>query len=339
MKKIFVLSTLLAMALALSLAVIGCATTAGSGERPVSITWTEARPFGVPNNPDDNNIFRFVSYGGGKFFATRNNDARLVSSDDGVTWTEVADNPFSSGGGIVGYGGGKFVAGRGNTSYSADGVTWTRLDNNATGGPWVSCIAYGNGTFVAGADWSTTACSTDGVTWTRSSSSVDVHRAIAYGSGKFVAVGSGQNWDTGEWLNDGKMAYSVDGATWTAIEQSIFSDTPVLDIAYGGGKFVAVGADGTMAYSADGVTWTALEGSFGDGRNQYTSVASIAYGAGVFVAAWLDGKMAYSTDGITWKALADVPSSNRGICDIAYGGGRFVIVLGEDKIAYSNLQE
>jgi hypothetical protein len=324
--------------IALVAAIAGCATNSG---RVRNITWTEVRPFGVPNNPDDNNIFWNVAYGGGKFFATRNNDARLVYSEDGITWTEAAPSPFSRGGrGVVGYGGGKFVAARGDTSYSADGLTWTRLANNATGGPWASCIAYGNGTFVVGADWSTIAYSTDGVTWTGSSSSVDVHRAIAYGSGKFVAVGSGQNWDTGEWLQDGRMAYSADGATWTEIKQSIFAETPILDIAYGGGKFVAVGADGKMAYSANGITWTALQdSSFGDGRNPYTSVANIAYGGGMFAAVWLNGKMAYSTNGINWRAAEDVPSSNRGIFDIAYGNGRFVIVLGEDKIAYSNLQE
>jgi hypothetical protein len=46
---------------ALGLAFVACANsggtaTGGGGERP-GLTWTEVRPFGVLNNPDDNNIF------------------------------------------------------------------------------------------------------------------------------------------------------------------------------------------------------------------------------------------------------------------------------------------
>ena len=64
--------------------------------------------------------------------------------------------------------------------------------------------------------------------------------AIAYGNGKFVAGDS-----------SGKMAYSADGITWTAVTDSKFGTTTITGIAYGGGKFVAVGDDGKMAWSAD----------------------------------------------------------------------------------------
>ncbi|GHV94999.1 hypothetical protein AGMMS50293_13190 [Spirochaetia bacterium] len=54
--------------------------------------------------------------------------------------------------------------------------------------------------------------------------------SIAYGNGKFVAVGE-----------RGKMAYSPDGISWTAVTTSIFDTNRIYGIAYGGGKFVAVG--------------------------------------------------------------------------------------------------
>ena len=84
--------------------------------------------------------------------------------------------------------------------------------------------------------------------WTAAANSPfdDAINAIAYGGGRFVAVG-----------HDGKMAYSTDGATWTAVSNSRFGDDTIWDIAYGNNRWVAVGY-GKMAYSSDGVSWTAV---------------------------------------------------------------------------------
>ena len=63
---------------------------------------------------------------------------------------------------------------------------------------------------------------------------------IAYGNNRFVAVG-----------NRGKMAYSANGASWTAVEDSKFGAgySPINAIAYGNNRFVAVGLYGNMAYA------------------------------------------------------------------------------------------
>jgi hypothetical protein len=44
----------------------------------------------------------------------------------------------------------------------------------------------------------------------------------------------------------GRVACSTDGATWTEVGDTKFG--VVLSIAYGGGKFVAVGDEGKAAY-------------------------------------------------------------------------------------------
>lgn len=49
--------------------------------------------------------------------------------------------------------------------------------------------------------------------------------------------------------NDGKMAHSVNGETWNIIENSAFGTTQINGIAFGDGKFVAVGNGGKIAYS------------------------------------------------------------------------------------------
>jgi hypothetical protein len=64
--------------------------------------------------------------------------------------------------------------------------------------------------------------------------------AVAWGGGRFVAVS-----------NKGKMAYSTDGASWTAVSNSVLASLDgngaIEAIAYGNGRFIAVGWDG-MAY-------------------------------------------------------------------------------------------
>jgi hypothetical protein len=148
---------------------------------------------------------------------------------------------------------------------------------------------------------------------------------IAYGGNKFVAVG-----------NQGKIAYSSDGITWTAVANSTFSSTSSIGpIAYGNGRFVAVrgGGYGNIAYSDDGINWTVVSIPSG-------SWYAIAYGSNRFVIAGGEGKMAYSTDGTAtaWTAVADskLGTSDNKVNDIAYGNNRFVAVGDKGKMAYSS---
>jgi len=169
-------------------------------------------------------------------------------------------------------------------------------------------------------------------------------RAIAYGNGKFVAGGE-----------EGKMAYSTDGITWTAVTDSTIWDlvenkktykTSINAIAYGDGKFVAGGGYGKMAYSTNGVTWTEVDvtsifGSYGN-----LSINAIAYGDGKFVAGAKGGDsvMAFSSNGINWTAVAydsiwefvfiDVIFRSH-INAIAYGDGKFVAGGSGCKMAIS----
>jgi hypothetical protein len=214
-------------------------------------------------------------------------------------WTAVARLPFRyiSIKGIA-WGNDKFVAvGRtdnleGKISYSSDGVTWAGVND--------SSIFSGTG---------------------------DIN-AVAYGGGKFVAVGWGNN--------GGKIAYSSDGVTWTAVSDSTFGNSQIEAVAWGNNKFVAIGGYNDMAYSSDGVTWTAVgvssifSGTSGE-------IHAIAYGGGMFVAIGrsgnssnLNGIIATSTDGISWTAVTTTALHPEGspypatIEAIAWGNGIFV---------------
>jgi len=152
-------------------------------------------------------------------------------------------------------------------------------------------------------------------------------KGIAYGNGKYVAVG-----------DDGKMATSTDGVTWTAVRDTKFGQSYIRAVAFGNNRFVAGGSD-SLAYSTDGVTWTAVIAKpsdyIGDGldagsakRPFFADAYVIIYVGGKFIAGCAIGRMAVSTDGITWTA---VPRENTdfGVANIraiAYGNGKFVAV-------------
>ena len=277
-------------------------------------TWT------AYNNAFTRQGVNAICYGNGRFVAGTS-EGTLASSTDGITWTQSASKPFgtdTSGNSAVyavAYGNGRFVAAgkpQGNVAYSEDdGETWVAVADSVFGAGIYS-LAWGGGRFVAGGYGGKMATSTDGKTWTAVKDSTFGSGAesgiygIAYGNGRFVTVGRS------------KMATSTDGETWTAIQG--VGNIQMVNIAWGGGRFVALGvlgSGGRTAHSTDGITWT-----FADSD---TAFFGIAYGGGKFVAGG-GGKMVYSTDGEKWTAVSNSTFVGTGgaISKIAYGGGKFI---------------
>jgi hypothetical protein len=145
--------------------------------------------------------------------------------------------------------------------------------------------------------------------------------SLAYGGGRFVAVGSEAELIGDTWGDSWGVIYvSQDGATWTRAATDL--PTPVWDISYGNGRFVALGSDiqngsgaATMfsrAYVSDeGEHWTTV-----DLVEPLISVHA-AFGAGLFIAA---GETAHwrSVDGVSWTAFGP-PSGISGGVDFADG--------------------
>jgi hypothetical protein len=335
----------------------------GSSTSPLSIVigdmiWTAVT---------DSTISQFseivaVVYGGGKFVAG-GGSGKMAYSEDGVTWTSVADSKFGTSYiNAITYGDGRFVAvgGSGKIAYSDNGVIWTAVadstfpatytstigDYNSTFPYSISAIAYGDGRFVAGGQDGKTAYSDGGESWTAVSSKFRSYiRGIAYGStlsagGRFVAVGGGAMVDS----RDG-------GETWYGeFYPSAFDTSDIRAIAYGStgstNKFVAVGSGGKIAYStSDGMNWTPVaDSTFGTSTSDGTAfIQAVAYGStgstNRFVAVGNAGKMAYSGDGINWTAVSDSGFGTSRILAIAYGGGRWVAVGEYGKMAYCVLPE
>jgi len=300
---------------------------------------------------------------------TRDNCNHTQTGAPPTTWTAVTQNALIQNIGGITYGNNRFIAFSGaNMAWSQNGETWTAVNSlfNIFGFDNIQGITYGNDRFVAVGGSGIMAWSTNGTTWTAvtaGTGTIDITdpgnstfgansiRGITYGNDRFVAVGQ-----------QGRMAWSTNGETWTAVTggtgtgsgnladpgNSTFGANQINGIAFGNGTFVAVGNSGRMAWSTDGVTWTAVTAA----DNTFNvlnsnAIRGITYGNGRFVAIGQHGRMAWSTNGTTWTAvtpgtgtatITDPGNSTfgqNGINGITYGNGRFVAAGDNGRMAWS----
>ena len=206
---------------------------------------------------------RWVAVGDGGIFD---------STSDGATWTASS---VTSGLQDVAYGDGssdtKWVAvSQSADSYrSADGVNWTLLNLNSVldlvNDGWMQSICFGNDTWVsvglAGNIYYATDPSSD-TNWTRVTygGSSDL-TGVSYGNGRFIAVGQGTN----GWNGESPILIvsgTDDPSSWSEKTlQSEFTSVsrPLGDIAYGNGRWSALGNGGDHLLSTDdGATWSVI---------------------------------------------------------------------------------
>lgn len=163
-------------------------------------------------------------------------------SDDGVVWTPTASVPVTAvAGGDSAFVG---VGPRGAVWVSADGESWQ------TPGIDPQAVASNGSSYAVLASGAAVFWSRDGRGWERltHSSTAWLRRLIAWPGG-YMALGNNEGGEL-----RGVAMLSPDGRVWGA-------EVPVplpyaVDVAFGGGTFVAVGTDGTIAASSDGTTWS-----------------------------------------------------------------------------------
>lgn len=203
----------------------------------------------------------------------------------------------------------------------AGATTWTTITTSNTT-VWAqattplntTCAGQGGGRIVlldsvGGAALSTTAAAS----WSTSavSASISCH-AIAYGGGRFCAVGQGTGTAT---LTDGSTSWVYNAA---ALTQNRSWD----GVGYGNGLFVAVVGDSInriVASSPDCVTWTeALTGSGAITRR------TVVWNGAVFALAGDHQAMDWSTTGASWTYV------DSGIVSNGYSGaaaGTLMLIL------------
>ena len=124
--------------------------------------------------------------------------------------------------------------------------------------------------------------------------------------------------------------------TWTARPQSP-KQHELLDMAYGAGRYVAVGDYGIIRVSTDGESWTTQT----DGLFQSNSLSGIIYAKNQFVTVGTNGRVMTSANGLSWTT--QVSGTNEALLAIAYGGGKFVavgwngvIITSTDGVTWTN---
>jgi len=189
--------------------------------------------------------------------------------------------------------------------------TWTDHAPLPIGGG--NAVAYGNGRFVA-VGYGGVATSSDGHTWTGGTIDSQTWSGVAFGGIQFVTIGSGSS----------EVESSYDGLSW--VPHVLPSTQSWSSVAYGGGRFVAIafgssGVPATTAFSTDGANWS-TGGNLPN--NNLNNWACVTYGNGVFLAVGpAETVVATSPDGVTWTPHT---VSSPGWTSVTYGGSHFVAV-------------
>jgi hypothetical protein len=142
----------------------------------------------------------------------------------------------------------------------------------------------------------------------------DTMQNLCFGSGKFVAVGSG-----------GVIHTSSDGQLWDDGQRPVLFTLNRL--IYANGQFLAVGNHGTIVTSTNGLNWIPqTSGTTND-------LLAVTYGNGLYVAAGIAGRVAISTNGLAWS-LASAGTSD--LNWITFGNGLFMVQAKSATTAYGN---
>jgi hypothetical protein len=173
-------------------------------------------------------------------------------------------------------------------------------------------VKFVNNKFMAVGEKGALAISDNGELWGRMNSGIeDTLKGVAYGNGKYIAVGYSKD--------DHGVIYGSDvGVDWSRL--ATIYDYQLTDIIYENGKFVAVGQGGKIVTSSDGMTWEVRKAI-----GIQSLMHSITHGNGTYVAVGAEGRIASSPDGENWIARGPVVDT---LQDIAYGNGIFVAVGG-----------
>lgn len=191
--------------------------------------------------------------------------------------------------------------------------------------------------------------------------------SVAYGNGKFVAVGDTRDFTS----NAANKIYSTDGINWNKSAGATSTFDTYDSIVYGNGKFLTSSYSfGDILVSSDGYSWNlayeslvAGEGhkvfvngkfviplkgrtlmltdgySWDKNSNNITFVPnSVCYGNGKYVVVGDSGNLAYSTDGIVWtniKMKNGFIQDSTTLNNICYTNGTYVVVGDDGNVRYS----
>lgn len=131
------------------------------------------------------------------------------------------------------------VGDRGAALSSTDGVIWTTNRAIASSSSYYKSVAYGNGRFVAvGEGTETVMVSTNALSWQPYLPSEEALDQVEFAEGRFMAVG-----------DNGLIWRSTNGVDWLSEPSPTL--TRLRDVTFGAGSWVTVGNNDTILQSGD----------------------------------------------------------------------------------------
>lgn len=257
-----------------------------------------------------------ATFGDG-IFVTVGNEGMAQITSDVVVWQEVNTGTAERLRGVA-YGAGLFVAvgNKGVIVRSSDAVTWlssqeAKTDLSAYSRPKLLGLASGGGRSIAVGDDGMFLLSTNGLAWSSHQLDNQPLYGVAFGAGKFVAVGQS------------RVYVSSVPPIWKRLANM---DQPFRRVRFLNGNFIAVGAGGVIMTSPDGETWTRKT------NGDTSELRDIAFGNGQYVIAGFGGTLLSSADLVTWERFNSGNGAN--LYGVAFGNGLFVAV--GDGIAWGS---
>ena len=279
----------------------------GRSDAPPAPGWTR----GYEARPVD---FYRVAYGTNGFVVA--DSTRYFTTADGVSWKPHYSPETAPAWPYLAFGNGRYVAVGwfGQTAVSTDGVQWRQPAGRQV---WLNRVLFRGGRYVAvGRDGQRRGflmTSTDGKDWEcQTVEGVGELRDVAYTPRLYVAAGDG-------------ILTSTDGRTW--VRRVAPAGDPLdyyAGVAYGNGRFVAVGNTRDVLTSPDGLTWTRHS------NREISALAGLAFGNGQFVA-FGPGLPEFFTseDGVKWEKHP-LPAGYS-LWNVAYGAGAFVFIAHDGR--------
>ena len=207
-------------------------------------------------------------------------------------------------------------------------ANWTRCAAGATSSDFFG-VTYADGRFIAVGTSGAIFVSGDAEQWTKAAApSVFNLTGVTSGAGQYVAAGYYYNGSS----QYTAIATSTNGAEWTDRSPSIAG--ALARVAYGAGRWVAVGGNGLVLYSSDAKTWVAAKSPVTAG------LRAIAFANGRFIAVGDNSTILSSLDGVLWQNAS--VSSWTTLAGVIFRDGKWIAVgydcwQSSDGISWRNM--
>jgi hypothetical protein len=128
----------------------------------------------------------------------------------------------------------------------------------------------------------------------------------------------------------GDVMTSPNGGTWSTVGH--LPNNGTLGVAWGGGRYVAVGSPGMTATSPDGITWKG--GTMPSDSGGEVTLYGVVYDGTQFVGVGERGRTATSPDGVIWTV--HTTSSSEWLRAIAIGANGELVAVGDNGVVQTS---